>query len=143
MMFHQYFGALRTAIVATPLGAHGVHMCGRDAVPERPERELIVPRGVGDGFCHAHLVRRIIRFVENDRHSNQMCATAARKLSGDREGAPDELFWGGDGGGDGRGRYLSLYSSLHKASIGGAIRSFGSISACEKIVLPASKSNLA
>src|SRR5665647_1455205 len=143
MTFHQYFGALRTAIVATPLGAHGVHMCGRDAVPERPERELIVTRGVGDGFCHAHLVRRIIRFVENDRHSNQMCATAARKLSVVRGGAPDELFWWGDGGGDGRGRYLSLFSSLLKASFGGAIRSFGSISACEKIVLPASKSDLA
>lgn len=34
MVFHQYFGALRTAIVATPLGAHGVHMCGRDTILE-------------------------------------------------------------------------------------------------------------
>jgi len=141
MTCHQYFGALRAAIFATTLGAHGVRMCGRDAVPEQPERELIVPRGVGDGGCHAHLVRRIIRFVENDGHSNQVCATAARKLSGDREGTPNEL-WGGDGGCDGRGRYPPLCASLHKASFGGAIRSSGSISAFEKICLPACTSNL-
>jgi hypothetical protein len=140
MVFHQYFGALRTAIVATPLGAHGVYVCGRDAVPER---ELIVPRGVGDGGCHAHLFRRVIRFVENDGHSNHMCATAARKLSGDREGAPNELFWGGHSGGDGRRRYPSLFAPLHKTSFEGAVRSSGSISACEKIFLPGYMSALA
>ena len=138
MIRHQDFGALRTAIGAATSGVNRVGVFGCDAVRER---EPILPGGVGGSRGNAHLVRGIIRAVENDGHSHQICAGAAREVSGDRDVMPDDLLWGGGGGGDGRASFYPPCAPLRKVSSGGTVRK--SVSAYKRAPVLDSKSGLA
>lgn len=135
MIGHSYVGALRAAIFAATLGAHDVRVCDRGAIRER---EPIVSGRVGGGGGRAHLIRRIIRVVENDGHCHQICAAAARELSGDRDAVPDELLLRGGGGSDGRGSLYPPWAPLLNVSVGDIKPGSGSVSA--DALVPQSKS---